>query len=174
MKFPVFVTVAIAGGALLGCGESATVHFAKIVCTQSADTAIVPTAIRAYIDGMDPLPRRFLYIPGSDSSPTPIGVATLQDKGPTYMYTSAPAQQAAFKSQLHSVGDYPSLLLWYHGASRTDDTHATVTLSGQYVGDVIDGKATHRTPVAVQCDSSGWHASVPPKKADKAAAPAGT
>src|SRR5271155_695460 len=97
--------VALALGVILGgCGESATVHFAKTVCRQTADTAIVPSAIRAYIDGQDPLPRRFLYVQGTDSSPTEAGIATLQDKGPTYMYASAPAQQAQVKSQLHSVG----------------------------------------------------------------------
>jgi hypothetical protein len=160
---------------VMGCGESATVHFAKTVCRQTADTAIVPTAIRAYIDGQDPLPRRFLYIPATDSSPTAAGVLTLQDKGPTYMYTSAPAGQAQVKFQLHSVGDYPSLLLWYHGATRTDDVDAVVTLSGQYVGDVDDGKPTPLTHVAVLCDSTGWHAAAPAKKkASKDAAVAGT
>jgi len=159
---------------VVGCGESATVHFAKTVCRQTADTAIVPTGIRAYIASQEPLPRRFLYVPATDSSPTEIGVATLQDKGPTYMYTTTmPAQQAQVKSQLHSVGDYPSLLLWYHGATRTDETHAVVTLSGQYVGDVDDGKPTPLTHVAVMCDTAGWHAAASPK-ADKPAAVAGT
>jgi hypothetical protein len=168
-RLPLVLTVLI-----MGCGESATVHYAKTVCRQAADTAIVPTAIRAYIASRDPEPRRFLYVPATDSSPPPAGVATLQDRGPTYMYTTAPAQQAPVKAQLHSVGDYPSLLLWYHGSAQTDETHAVVTLSGQYVGEADDGKPTGRLHVEVVCDSTGWHATVPPQKADKAAAVAGT
>jgi hypothetical protein len=159
---------------VMGCGESATVHYAKTVCRQTADTAIVPIAIRAYIASRDPEPRRFLYVPASDSSPPPAGVLTLQGEGPTYMYSTAPAQQAPVKAQLHSVGDYPSLLLWYHGSARTDDTHAVVTLSGQYIGEAEDGKPTARASVQVLCDSTGWHATVAPEKANKAAAVAGT
>ncbi|HWZ58667.1 MAG TPA: hypothetical protein VNW46_06770 [Gemmatimonadaceae bacterium] len=146
---------------LAGCGESATVHYAKTICRQVADTAVIPTAIRAYIATRDPVPSRFLYVPATDSSPTEIGVQTLQERGPTYMYGNAPTQQAQIKSQLHSVGDYPSLLVWYHGATRTDETHAVVTLSGQYVGDPEDGKSTPLTHVAVSCDSAGWHAVAP-------------
>jgi hypothetical protein len=160
----------LAAALVVGCGESATVHYAKTVCGQTADTAIVPTAIRAYIASRDPEPRRFLYVPATDSSPPPAGVATLQDRGPTYMYTTAPAQQGPVKAQLHSVGDYPSLLLWYHGSAQTDQTHAVVTLSGQYVGEADDGKPTPRLSVQLVCDSSGWHSTLQPKKADKAAA----
>jgi hypothetical protein len=159
---------------LAGCGESATVHYANTVCRQSADTGIVPAAIKAYIASQNPTPQRFLYIPATDSTPPEPAIEALQDVGHTYMYSAVPAQQAPVKAQLHSVGNYPSLLLWWHGVTRAPDgTHAVVTLSGQYVGEELDGKATAVAHVSVLCDSSGWHAVEPPK-ADKAAAVAGT
>jgi hypothetical protein len=163
---------------LAGCGESATVHYANTVCRQTADAQIVPTAIRAYIVNLNPVPQRFLYIPATDSTPPEPAVAALQDVGHTYMYSVVPAQQAPVKQQLHSVGDYPSLLLWWHGVTRASDgTHAEVTLSGQYVGEALDGKPTPLMHVAVLCDSTGWHSAAPPPKTTKpaqAASVAGT
>jgi len=147
-------------GALGACGESATVHYARTVCAQSADTGIVPVAIRAYIASQAPLPRRFAYVPGKDSSPTDAVIAALQDKGPTYLYSLDPALQGPVKKQLHSLGDYPTLLLWYHGVTRSDESHAVVSLSGAYVGDVNDGTPTPLAAVAVHCDSLGWQAPV--------------
>jgi hypothetical protein len=174
MKRQRALVVVLAAATLSACGESATVHYAKTICRQSADTGVVPAAIRAYIASRDPLPQRFLYIPATDSSPPEAAVAALQDVGHTYMYSAVPAQQAPVKAQLHSVGDYPSLLVWWHGVTRADDgVHAVVTLSGQYVGEADDGRATPLTHVAVTCDSSGWHATEAPK-ATKAAAVAGT
>jgi hypothetical protein len=158
-----------------GCGESAKVHYAKAVCREAADTGIVPTAIRTYVQDLNPTPQRFLYIPGTDSTPPDVAVAALQDGGHTYMYSAVPAQQAPVKAQLHSVGDYPSLLLWWHGVTKAEDgVHATVTLSGQYVGEAEDGKATPLVHVQVVCDSSGWHAAEPAKGATKPATVAGT
>jgi hypothetical protein len=170
MKQFSLLTVALMMAALAGCGESAKVHYAKAVCRQVADTAVIPTAIRAYIATRDPVPSRFLYVPATDSSPTELGVQALQERGPTYMYGYAPTQQAQIKSQLHSVGDYPSLLVWYHGMTRTDETHAVVTLSGQYVGDPEDGTPTPLTHVPVSCDSAGWHAAPAAKTTPKTVA----
>jgi hypothetical protein len=168
--------VALAAVSVSGCGgESATVHYAKTICRQSADTGIVPTGVRAYVTALIPTPLRFLYIPGTDSTPPEAAVAALQDVGHAYMYSSVPAQQAPVKAQLHSVGDYPSLLVWWHGVTRAEDgTHAVVTLSGQYVGEADDGKPTPLKHVAVECDSSGWHAAEPLPKATKPPAVAGT
>jgi hypothetical protein len=166
---------AVLVAALGACGESATVHYANTVCAQSADTGIIPVAIRAYIASQSPLPRRFAYVPGKDSSPTDAVIAALQDKGPTYLYSLDPALQAPVKKQLHSLGDYPTLLVWYHGSTRTDATHAVVTLSGAYVGDVNDGTPTPRAPISVRCDSAGWQAPLhaPPSAATHPAASAG-
>jgi hypothetical protein len=170
------LVVLVVAGAVAGCGESAKVHYAKAVCRQASDTAIVPTAIRAYILNLNPTPQRFLYIPGTDSTPPDAVVAALQDGGHTYLYSAVPAQQAPVKAQLHSVGDYPSLLVWWHGMTKAEDgVHATVTLSGQYVGESEDGKAVPLTHVEVVCDTSGWHATLPEAKGTtKTAAVAGT
>jgi hypothetical protein len=168
---PLGVVVLVAAG----CGESAKVHYANTVCRQSADTGIVPTAVKAYIADLDPVPQRFLYIPATDSTPPEAAVEALQDAGHTYMYSFVPALQAGVKQQLHSVGDYPSLLLWWHGATRAaDGTHAVVTLSGQYVGETLDGKPTPLAHVSVLCDSAGWHAPPTSKSVTKPPAVAGT
>jgi hypothetical protein len=156
---PVAAVAALVAVVALGaCGESATVHYARTVCAESADTGVIPVAIRTYIASQAPLPRRFAYVPGTDSSPTDAVIAALQDKGPTYLYSLDPALQGPVKKQLHSLGDYPTLLLWYHGVTHSDATHAVVSLSGAYVGDVNDRAPTPLTAVAVHCDSAGWQA----------------
>jgi hypothetical protein len=159
-----------AGLAALGCEsqhKAAVTHFGELICRTASDSAVIATAVRGYIDQLDLEPRRFLYLPGTDSSPPEPAIQVLQNVGPTYVFSADPKLQAPLRKMLETVGDYPTLLLSYHGFTRADPLHPLVTLSGHYVTGSDDGKSTGRQTIALQCDSIGWH--VPAAKGSPAA-----
>lgn len=152
----------IGGAALVGlaaaCAEpGATARYARDACRLSADSAVLFNGVRDFITSQDPMPQRFLYIPGTDSTPPDAGLLALQDKGPTYMYAASGDQQNVVKTKLTSIGDYTSLLVAYHGFKRTDPQHATVRLSGTFITGKFDGKTVPVVDYPMHCDSSGWH-----------------
>jgi hypothetical protein len=140
------------------CADSGAVgRYARDACRLAPDSAVVFNGVRDFIMNQDPTPQRFLYVPGTDSTPSEPGLLALQDKGPTYMYPPSGDQQAVVKTKLTSIGDYASLLVAYHGFKRQDAQHATVRLSGTYISGKADGKTVPVDDYAVICDSSGWH-----------------
>jgi hypothetical protein len=130
-------------------------EFANKVCELSSDDTVITVAVHAFIAQAQPEVGRFVYIVGTDSSLPPAGTQAVQDKGPTYMYSPDPAQQAIVVHQLDAVGDYPTLLVSYHGLVRTDRLHPVVKLSGEYVSGPPRGKAIGIRAIAPRCDSTG-------------------
>jgi hypothetical protein len=163
-------TALIAAVVLAGCEaqqaadrREAGREYANKLCELSADDTIITVAVHAFITQARPQAGRFVYIVGTDSSLPPAGTQAVQDKGPTYMYSPDPAQQAVVVRQLDAVGDYPTLLVSYHGLVRTDRLHPVVKLSGEYVSGAPRGKAIGIRAIAPQCDSTGeWRAPPPP------------
>jgi hypothetical protein len=142
----------------VACSHSEAVeHYARNMCRLMPDSAVLFNGIRDYITGADPLPQRFLYVPGTDSTPPDPGILALQDKGPTYMYPPSGDQQKTVRTKLTSIGDFSTLLVAYHGFQRTDATHAVIKLSGTYITGKADGQTLPSAPYQVTCDSSGWH-----------------
>jgi len=140
------------------CAEKGAVaRYARDACRLAPDSAVLFNGIRDYIIDQDPTPQRFLYVPGTDSTPPDPGLLALQDKGPTYMYPPSGPQQAIVKTKLTSIGDYASLLVAYHGLKRQDAQHATIGLSATYISGKADGKTVPVQEYPVHCDSSGWH-----------------
>lgn len=138
-------------------------EFANKICELSTDDTVITVAVYAFIRQARPEVGRFVYIAGTDSSLPPAGTQAVQDRGPTYMYSPDPAQQAVVVRQLDAVGDYPTLLVSYHGLVRTDRLHPVVKLSGQYVSGPPRGKAIGIRAIAPQCDSTGvWRVPPPP------------
>ena len=81
----------------------------------------------------------------------------LQDKGPTYFYTSDPKGQAQVREKLELSGPYASLLVVYRGSAEADNGNTvTVTLGGHYVGGEHDGRVAEDRAIAVRCDTTGW------------------
>src|SRR5665213_3749233 len=80
-------------------------EFANKICEVSTDDTIITVAVHAFIAQARPEVGRFVYIAGTDSSLPPAGTQAVQDKGPTYMYSPDPAQQAVVVHQLDGVGD---------------------------------------------------------------------
>jgi hypothetical protein len=151
------------------CAEKGAVaRYARDACRLAPDSTVLFNGIKDFITDASPTPQRFLYIPGTDSTPPDPGVLALQDKGPTYMYPASGDQQAVVRTKLSSIGDFASLLVAYHGFKRTDETHAVIRLSGVYVTGKSDGKTIPVTDFQMHCDSAGWHG--PPKPPAQSAA----
>lgn len=125
-------------------------------CT-SVDTTPVGLAVLDYITTATPHPQRYLSAAGTDSAVPDDGFKVLQNKGPTYFYSSDPKAQEQIKEKLASVGPYASLLVVYKGKAEADNGNTvTVTLAGHYVGGEHDGKVAPTRQITVRCDSSGW------------------
>jgi hypothetical protein len=123
----------------------------------TVDTTPVGLAVREYITTASPTPQRYLSAAGTDSALPEDGFKVLQDKGPTYFYSSDPKAQQAIKEKLASVGPYASLLVVYKGKTEENDGNVvTVTLGGHYVGGEHDGKEAPVRQFRVTCDSTGW------------------
>ncbi|HEY0931075.1 MAG TPA: hypothetical protein VGE27_14240 [Gemmatimonas sp.] len=121
------------------------------------DTTAVGLAVRDYITNARPTPQRFLSAVGTDSALPEDGFKVLQDKGPTYFYTSDPKGQAQVREKLEYAGPYATMLVVYRGKTEADNGNAvTVTLGGHYVGGEHEGKVAPDRSIAVRCDTTGW------------------
>jgi hypothetical protein len=174
------VTAAACGGASKDLAEQASNNQAAGPGCTSSDTTPVGLAVLDYIKAAMPTPQRYLTAAGTDSAVPDEGFKVLQDKGPTYFYSSDPKAQQQIKDKLASVGPYASLLVVYRGKADADNGNlVTVKLGGHYVGGEHDGKAGAERSIQVKCDSTGWKltapstppAAAPAKPATPAAAP---
>lgn len=122
-----------------------------------ADTTPVGLAVREYIAKSSPTPQRFLSAAGTDSGLPEDGFKVLQDKGPTYFYSSDSTAQRKIREKLLEAGPYASLLVVYRGQKVSDDGQSTdVTLGGHYIGGEHEGKVATTKRFSVRCDSTGW------------------
>ncbi len=155
----------------VACAEQGAVaRYARDACRLAPDSTVLFNGVKDFItDAENPTPQRFLYVPGTDSTPPDPGVLALQDKGPTYMYPPSGDQQSVVRTKLSSIGDFASLLVAYHGFKRTDATHAVIRLIGVYITGKSDGKTIPLTDFQMHCDSAGWHG--PPPMPKVAASP---
>lgn len=125
-------------------------------CSQ-ADTTPIGLAVRDYITKAQPTPQRFLSAVGTDSAVPEDGFKVLQDKGPTYFYSSDSVAQRKIREKLASAGPYASLLVVYRGETATDGGRAIdIRLGGHYVGGAQEGQRGKSTRYAIRCDSTGW------------------
>ncbi len=121
-----------------------------------AGTDIVGLAVTRYVRDTRPTAQRFLNAAGSDSALPEAGMRALQDKGPTWFYSSDSAQKAALYARMKDLGSYTTLLVSYQGMRQVSDSEATVKLRGNYVGGEIDGLAAPERDFRFACDSSRW------------------
>lgn len=125
-------------------------------CT-SIDTTAVGLAVRDFITVTQPLAKRYLSAVGTDSAVPEDGFAVLQEKGPTYFYSSDTVAQRKIREKLEEVGPYPSMLVVFRGKTETNDgSRVTVRLGGHYVGGDDNGKVAPNRSYEMACDSIGW------------------
>jgi hypothetical protein len=142
--------------AALASGKTAAAAAEGPACT-SRDTTAVGQAVLEYITTASPHPQRYLTAAGTDSAVPDDGFKVLQNKGPTYFYSSDPKAQQQIKDKLASVGPYASLLVVYRGKDEAENGNlVTVRLGGHYVGGEHDGKAATERRIDVRCGEKGW------------------
>ncbi len=119
-------------------------------------------AVREFIKTSTPAPQRFLMAAGTDSALPEAGFNALQDKGPSFYYSSDTVAQRKMREKLANDGPYASMLVVYHGKTESADGNTvTVSLGGHFIGGVQEGKIEPTRQIAVVCDSSGWHVTPP-------------
>ncbi len=125
-------------------------------CT-SIDTTPVGLAVRDFITVTQPLAKRYLSAAGTDSAIPDDGFKVLQDKGPTYFYSSDTVAQRKIREKLEEVGPYPSMLVVFRGKTETNDgNNVTIRLGGHYVGGDDNGKVAPNRSYEISCDTTGW------------------
>ncbi|WP_373058730.1 hypothetical protein [Gemmatimonas sp.] len=166
---PFLATLMIAAGPglllLSACGSGATADRAKADSAKpaagpscvSTDSTPVGLAVLDFITKAEPLPKRFLSAAGTDSAMPDDGFKVLQDKGPTYFYSSDTVAQRKIREKLEEVGPYPSMLVVFRGKTEADNGNTvTVRLGGHYVGGDDHGKLAPTRSFEVRCDTTGW------------------
>lgn len=123
----------------------------------SIDTTPVGLAVRDFITVTQPTAKRYLSAAGTDSAVPDDGFKVLQDKGPTYFYSSDTVAQRKIREKLEEVGPYPSMLVVFRGKTETNDGNTvTVRLGGHFVGGDDNGKVAPNRSYEVTCDTTGW------------------
>lgn len=139
-----------------GAGADGKAAVAGPTCT-STDTTPVSLAVRDFITVTQPLAKRYLSAAGTDSAVPDDGFKALQDKGPTYFYSSDTVAQQKIREKLEEVGPYPSMLVVFRGAVPTDNGNTvTVRFGGHFVGGDEHGKLAPNRTYRVVCDTLGW------------------
>lgn len=153
----VLLLAACGGGAAADREKAAEAKVAAGPTCVSTDTTPVGLAVLDFITKAEPLPKRFLSAAGTDSAVPDDGFKVLQDKGPTYFYSSDTVAQRKIREKLEEVGPYPSMLVVFRGKSEADRGNmVTVRLGGHYVGGDDNGKVSPTKSYEVRCDTTGW------------------
>jgi hypothetical protein len=120
-----------------------------------ADTTAVALAVLDFIAKATPSAQRYLNAVGTDSALPDDGLKALQDKGPTYFYSSDSSAQRKLREKLAVDGPWATLLVVYRGQTATD-SGVDIRLGGHYVGGAHDGLTARTKRYGVRCDSTGW------------------
>lgn len=153
------IPMAIVAYAAVACGDGR--QSARFLGDCDAPTtALVPAAMDAYLQSVQPKPRRFLIASGTDSALPVDAEGRLQRRGPTYIFPADPALRSRVLSRLDSLaepyGDVPTLLVTYRGVQRAGEDRAVVRLGGYFLGGSNDGAVAHRA-VQFVCDTARWN-----------------
>jgi hypothetical protein len=142
---------------LHACGDRATPSHRPLLGCGAPGDEVVSMAVTEYLKKVTPPPKRFLVSVGTDSALPDAAGQALQDKGPTFLYPADPGQQTVVRKQLAAKGNFPTLLIAYHGLRQLDDTRAVVRVGGHFVGGAEDGRAAPSGVIYFQCDTARWH-----------------
>ena len=118
--------------------------------------AVVAMAAREYVERMNPKPLRFLLAVGGDTALPEAARQVMQDKGPTYLFPADSSAQAQLRDKLKGAGDWPALMVTYHGTRQDADERASVRLAGHWVTGDLDGTRAPAQSIVFACDSARW------------------
>jgi hypothetical protein len=144
-----------AAGIAAACSASeSSPRAAARPCPTPRDT-ILGKSVETFIKSAQPTAYRFLIATGTDSALPPHGHWPLQGRTPLYYYPADPAQQQKFVTDLYRRGNYPTLLVSYHGQDTLEDGRIRTMLSGSYIGGSNAGKTMPQTAVVFDCQATG-------------------
>lgn len=138
-----------------GGGDSPARRTSARACAQPQDSATFK-AILAYIKESSPYPQRFLSAAGTDSALPDVGIAALQEKGPTYFYPGDSLSRAKVLKRMDDMGPYTSLLVSWRGIRRDSDTTVVVRLGGGYLGGKFHGQPAVPRAFTFACEQGRW------------------
>jgi hypothetical protein len=150
----VATTLAAAIAIIAACGGKGGGQQSAANCP-AIDGPEFATAIDSYLDGLDPVPLRFLYYTTGDSA-LPEGARTeLEAKGPTYLFPADPALQAKQLAALKAKGAFTTLLVLYLG-TQPKGARTTLRFAGRYTDSAGIDNATPVKSVTFECRDRSW------------------
>lgn len=155
-RFPAVPAVVVAAALMLaacsgGEGKKAS---SEVACRQSKDSATW-RAVVAYTKSADPYPQRFLTAASGDSALPEVGLAALQDRGPTWLFPADSTGRSKVRDRL-SDGAANTLLVYWHGMRPEGDTAMAITLGGRYIGGKYEGTIAREKVYRFTCPDDRW------------------
>jgi len=127
---------------------------AGVTCRQSTDSATW-RAVVAYAKSSDPFAQRFLSASKGDSALPEVGVAALQDRGPTWLFPPDSAGRTKVRDRLND-GVANTLLVYWLGTQQEGDTAMTIRLGGRYIGGEHEGTVSRARVYRFKCPEDRW------------------
>jgi len=119
------------------------------------DSPEYTSAIDEYLHDLNPQPLRFLFYASGDSALPDAARSVLEEKGPTYLYPTDPADQKKQLDNLKMKGDAVTLLLLYTGIDTTRAGN-TIGFAGRYLDKSDSGKTSPPKSILFQCRDHQW------------------
>ena len=130
---------------------------------------LIQIAAVAYIDSLEPTPRKFLFATMSawgDSALPDAAAKALDGKGPSYLYPPDSATNKVVRDRLIRSGPFSGFLPFYHGMQVHGDTAVDFTFSGRFVTGSYDNLVMPHKPVRLVCDGTTGTWTTPKAPAD--------
>lgn len=155
-RFPAVSAVVVAAALMLAAcsGGEGRKTSSEVTCRQSKDSATW-RAVVAYAKSSEHSAQRFLSITATDSALPEVGVAALQDRGPTWLFPADSAGRTKVRDRLND-GIANTLLVYWHGMRPEGDTAMAITLSGRYIGGKLDGTLEKERVYRFTCPDDRW------------------
>jgi hypothetical protein len=123
-------------------------------CAMTRDS-ILGKSVETFIKSAQPPAYRYLVAAGTDSALPSHGQWALQGKTPLYLYPADPSLQQKFVTDLYARGNYPTMLVSYHGQDTLEDGRIRTMLGGSYIGGKNAGTTMPHTAVVFDCQATG-------------------
>ena len=158
------VSLATALAALVACQSGP-----DMIACPAPTVELTQVAAVAYIDSLEPTPRKFLFATqsswGDSALPEPAAVG-LRGKGPSYLYPPDSSLNRQVRDRLVGSGPFSGFLPFYHGMQAHGDTAVDFTFSGRFVTGSYDGLVVPHKAVRLVCDGTTGNWITPKPAAD--------
>ena len=155
-RFPAVSAMLVAAALILtACsGGEGKKTSSGVACREPTDSATWK-AIIAYTKSANPYPQRFLSAATSDSALPDVGIAALQDRGPTWLFPPDSAGRTKVRDRLND-GIANTLLVYWHGVRQEADTAIAIRLNGRYIGGAREGTLSPSAVYRFTCPDDRW------------------